>query len=297
MDFKKTALIATLIMLVGLGSAAVEPAVRVFEPDGNYAYPNVGTTYAIQWLLTDANHTVANFDMNVWVYYMNLENMTRVELTTDTPGTNDHNISNYCATRISHDTNQICSYSWSIPVGLDGNFAFDVNVLDINTSDTTSTDDRNYITTSTLFIDTNSCVTSLSELAGLITLDVNCTGRENLGGTAGMSYSDTRNRTCADNFRTYTTPFQTTFGEHTICYRSIDDLGNIETAQSFLFVEGESTFNMILLVELLLAALILITIASSFIIDGVELSSPVMIALLTMAVILLMSIFIIASII
>lgn len=276
MNGKVLLLLAVLVLFANMAFAAA-PAVTVLV-DYNHWYP-AGTAQTISFSCSDADDPT---DANVEIYYMFDSNMARVEIA-------DLNSMSFCDDPIGTAA-QACSYSWTPPTGLDGNFLLDVNVVDRTNSDDTND-------TSSLVIDTNACDTLATQSDGDVTLSTVCTPSSGTWATTATTYyTKTRNRTCGDSYSTYSDTFSTTFGEFTVCYYSNDSLGNSEDVQSTIFTADSDAYDIALLTELALAGLILFTALGAIILRREQLTGPMMVGLVLAAVLLLITIYIFAVI-
>ena len=281
MDAKILVCLFAALMLSGTAFAAL-PTVRTFG-DFNQYFP-AGSTVQIQWQVADVDDPN---DVNMHVFYQHDANRVRVEITSLTGGDLDRNSMNFCNDPIS-DANQVCTLNWVLPAGFDGNFLFDVNVEDIENSD-----DLNHVS-GEFTIDSNSCLTNGATSGGTVTLTTVCGG---LGASATTVYGSSRQGSCPDVLNTaYSDPFRLVFGEHTVCFRSTDTLGNVEEDKSLVFTVDSNAFAIALLAELALAGLLLVAIIGSVVLDRRELTVPLMISLLIAAIIIVLSIIIYAAV-
>jgi len=149
-----------------------------------------------------------------------------------------------------------------------------------------------------LYVDSNACDTGYSISGDTVTLIPVCTGygSNEIGGTEATVYSMNRQAGCADNYKSYAAPFDLTFGEITVCFRSSDGIGNTETLQSFVYTADSSAYNLALLAELALAALLLMTIIGAVVLRGEGLTKELMIALTAAAVLIVIAIVIFGTI-
>lgn len=275
--------VLAILLFAGNAMAQAWPDVNVLNADLNQYSPAGGIT-PILFTVSDPD---APDDANVEVYYINTDTWERTEITSEL----DRNSVSICGFSLLV-TDQLCTVNWTMPAELDGNFQFDVNVQDIENIALTG-EDHNHVSLS-FQIDTNACDSNFSVAnSRTVTLDTNCTG---FGSTAVISYSSNRAGGCADNFTTYTDPFNKTFGEHTICFRSVDSVGNTEGTQGFTFTADSDAVNLALLTELALAGLLLFAILGSVILFKQDLDAKLMIGLTVMAIIVAIAILIFAVI-
>lgn len=275
-------LVLAAFLLLAANAFAATPTVVVLGFDGNQYYPS-GSTITVNFQVGDDDNAL---DANIWLYYLpmgytNDGNAARHAIM-DTIF--DANSNTYCDLPLT-DVNQVCTHTWTLQPGLDGNFLIDINVLDV-----TNADDLNDLSTS-FAIDTNACDTNYRQSSGDVTLDTNCTG---LGSTATIYYGTTRVRNCPDNYDAYTVPFSRTFGEFMVCWYSIDSLGNRESTQSAIFTADSDAYDIAVLTELALAGLILFAILGAFVLRKVDLTGEVMVALVVGAVVIAIAIYIFA---
>ncbi len=284
MQVKLIAILFAVLMLSGLAMAAA-PTVAVLNRDGNFYYPS--KTTVINWTVSDADVPLLDVNMRIW--YVNQGTTVRTEITDAAAG--DLNATNYCSSPIT-GTAQICSLTWVLPTGLDANYYWDVNVID-----TINSDDANSESGSVIF-DSNACDTQYSVVSDQVTLTTFCTGwgTDANAGSEATYFGYSRVGKCPDRFNQYSSPFDLSFGEFIICYYSTDGLGNTEITQSNIHTASSSAFNLALLAELLLAALILMTILGAVVLRGEGLNANMMIALILAAVVIVISIYIYAVI-
>lgn len=274
--------LVTLVVLLFAGNAMAIawPDVNVLNGDLNQYSPSTSNTVNILFTVNDPD---APNDANVEIYYVDADDWTRTEITSDT----DRNSVSICGFSLTA-VDQLCTYAWTMPTGLDGNYHFDVNVQDV--ANIAAGEDHNHVSTA-FQIDTNACDSNHVESSGTVTLDTNCTG---FGSTATIYYSSNRQGGCADNYTVYTVPFSRSFGVHTICYYSSDSAGNVETTQGFTFTADSDAYDVALLAELALAALLIFAILASVVIFREQLDAKLMIALTVAAIIVAIGILIFA---
>jgi len=283
---RTTKFAATLLVffaLMGAVSAAL-PTVIVFG-DGNVYYP--GATTTIRFQVGDADSPP---DVNISIYYIGVDAWTRTEITSviGTVGVNDRNSMNFCTDPIS-DANQSCSYTWTLPTGLDANYMFDVNVSDNDTPDDLNAYSGGF------WIDSNACDSSLSVSASdIVTITKVCTGfgRDINIGTETIYWNKSRQASCADSYSTYDDADKPmlTFGEFTLCWYTTDGLGNTETTQSYVHTASSDAYNLALLAELALAALLLFVIVGAFILRQESMDNTLIIGLIVAGVIVAIAI-------
>lgn len=287
---KFAVILLTFFALMGTANAAL-PTVIVFG-DGNVYYPSATTTITFQ--VGDAD---APPDVNISIYYVGVDTWTRTEITSasGTDGVNDRNSMNFCTNPIS-DTNQICSYTWpSLTTGLDANYYFDINIADNSTPD-----DLNAYSGS-LWIDSNACDSALIVSASdVVTITKVCTGfgRDMNIGSEVIYWNKHRQAGCASNYDTYDDADKPTlvFGEYTLCWYTTDGLGNTEIVQSHVHKASGSAYDMALLAELALAALLLMSILGAVVLRKEEMNAWLMIGLTISAVIVVIAIVIFAAV-
>lgn len=287
MDAKKF-LVASLILLFAGAAFAANPSVGVYA-DANNLYPS--RTNVINFTIADSDAPV---DANVYVYYIldspTDDSWTRTEITAAT-GTLDRNTGTYCSDGIT-STEQLCSLTWTLPTGLDANYFIDVNVYDISTPDDANT------VSATISIDSNACDTGHTILNDQVTLTRVCTGlgTDNNIGSETTRYSKNRQGGCSSNYADYSSPFNLTLGEFTVCYYSTDGLGNTESTQSFVHTADSNAYDIALLTELALAGLLLMVILGAVVLRQEDLSKELMIALTVAAVIIAIAIVIFGTV-
>jgi len=238
---KKTLLMLISLVMIASMAFAANPVV-VNLVDGNNYYPSKTTT--IQWTVTDAD---VPEDANIVLGYCLV---TSCGTTTEIV---DDNSMTFCDKIIS-GTSQVCSYNWTLPTGLDGNYLIDVNVFDI-----TNTDDTNDLSANN-YIDTNGGTSSISYSNSTFTLSGVWTGigtDENIG-SEQIHFTTSRLKMCGSNYSVYSQPVTLSIGEYTICWYSTDGLGNTETGQSSIRTANSSATAMVNLIPVILAALALV---------------------------------------
>jgi hypothetical protein len=285
MQVKLLAVLLAVVMFSGM--AAALPDINVMNRDGNYYYPSATTT--ITWTTSDAN---APTDFNFIIYYVEESTWSATEITslTEAGGAPDRNSNTFCSAPISA-VSQICSYVWTLPTGLDGNYVIDINGYNI-----TNSNDVNALSGS-VYIDSNACDTGFSIASDTVTLVRICTGwgMDENGGTETTFYGYSRQGGCPDNITTtYTVPFNLSFGEFVICAYSTDGLGNTETTVSTIHTADSDAFNIALLTEMALAALLMFVILGGVVLRNEQLTANMMIALIVAAVVIAISIYIFA---
>jgi len=284
MDVKKV-FVAMVVLLFAATAYAVAPDVNVLTGDTNYFYPS--KTNTIEFVISGD----AASDANIGIYYMATPGSARVSIV-DLNGV-DGNLMNYCVSPISA-TRQTCSYNWTLPVGLDSNYFIDVNVMDIENGS-----DLNDSSKQSLYIDSNACDTQHSVVEDVITLTSVCTGLSgdvNALGTLTIFQGSTRQGKCPSSYDTYTAPFTKNIGEHTVCYYSTDGIGNTEVGLGFTQTFDSGAYNLAVLAEMLLAALLIFVIIGGIVLRGEDLSGTMMLALLSGAVVIAIGIYIFAVI-
>lgn len=250
MDYRKLTMLLALLLFSGMAFAAA-PGVTVLNNDGNYYYPSGGTV-TIQFNLTDGD---SPGDANVGVYYSYQTDPTTKLAIVDVNGENgvDSNSMQFCSLPLTA-TEQVCTYTWTLPSGLDSNFLFDVNVMDITTGD-----DANASSTGSFYIDTNACTTAHTiGTNDTVTLTTTCSGY-GLSSTKYFNYN--RVQKCGTSYSTYSAPFRLTLGSFNVCYYSTDSLGNTESTKGFMHTSSSNTVNLLGLSQVALAGLILVAIA------------------------------------
>ncbi len=277
---KKIAVILSFLLIASFAFAA-DPTVVNLVTDGNYYYPSATTT--IDFTVADADDPE---DANIVIAYCTDSVSCSDTLKTEIV---DGNSMDFCSLPLS-STAQGCSYTWTLPTGLDANYHIDVNVYDI-----TTIDDANAMTTTTVYIDTNACDTEHTISNDVVTLVPTCVGygTDANGGNVVTQYSESRQGKCAPNYSTYTAPFGLSFGEHTVCYYTTDGIGNTEATVGLLHTADSDAYNIALLTELALAALFLF-IAAGYLAAKDQLSGPMMLGLVVAGVVIAISIYIFA---
>lgn len=289
MKAKHIAVLVAFVLLFGLVSAAF-PDVNSLEDmnslsvDGNHYYPKVTTT--ISFTVNDPDGPA---DVNILLGYRLTSTATLTSITSGAAG--DANSNNFCSLPIT-TADQVCTYTWTLPTGLDGYYVIDVNVYDI-----TNADDAN--ASGVAYIDSNACDTARSISSDTITLTTVCTGygTDANAGTETTLWNKNRQGGCADRFSTYEVPFKLALGEITVCYYSTDGLGNTEAEQSFVHEASASALSLIILTELALVAVLLFAILATFLVFHKDLSAETMVPLVAVAVLMVISIVIFAAII
>lgn len=272
---KLLAAMVAFLFLAGIAAAA-NPSVSVLNRDGNYYYPNAGSTITIRFTATDAD---APTDANVIIGYRTVGSTTLISITSNAAG--DANSNNFCSAPITA-TSQVCSYVWTPPSGLDNNYLFDVNVYDVTTGD-----DANALSGS-VYIDFNACDTGYSISGDTVTLATVCTGygQDANGGTEQIFYNRNRQGGCAENYSQYTVPFELSFGSITVCYYSTDGLGNTEATLGFTHEADSDAYGVALLVEMVLVGLLIFAVLAAFLVYNKDLTADTMIPLVIAAVII-----------
>lgn len=290
MKAKHIAVLMAFVLLFGLASAGSIPDVNTLEDltsldvDGNHYYPSVTTT--IDFTVNDPDNPP---DVNILLGYRLISTGTLTSITSGPTG--DANSNDICDGPIT-STDQLCSYTWTLPTGLEGYYVIDINVYDI-----TNSDDAN--ASGIAYIDSNACDTGRSITNDAITLTTICTGygTDLNAGVETTLWNKNRQGGCADRFSTYEVPFKLALGEITVCYYSTDGLGNTETEQSFVHEASASALSLIILTELALAAVLLFAILATFLVFHKDLSAETMVPLVAVAVLMVISIVIFAAII
>lgn len=170
---------------------------------------------------------------------------------------------------------------------VDANCSLGVQVIDLTN---TETQDANI--SGGIYADYNACDTRHAISDDEITLTQVCTGLslDANGGTETVYYNKNRQRGCADNFDTYSDPFRLTFGEFEICYYATDGRGNTEVTNKFVHTASSDAYNLALLTEIALAAVILFLLVSAFLVR--DLSPTLMLGLVTAAILMVIAILI-----
>ena len=262
--------------------------VRVDLPgDTNYLYPS-GSTTTIQW---DVNHIGDPGDVDFNLFYS-----TATITTAGWIHIADVNAAAVCDdVNFAGATPSTCTYTWTLPTGLDANYYVDVNAIDL----TVSGGHDNNVSSGSFYIDTNACDSEHS-ISGSdqVTITTTCSGYGADGnyGAATTKYSKSRQGKCGDGYSTYGIPFNLTFGEFTVCYYSIDSLGNTETTLGFTHTADSDALSVALLTELALAGLLLFAILGAVVLWKQELDAKLIIALVTGAVIVVICIVIFATV-
>lgn len=285
MKARHIAVLMAFVLLFGMAFAAAWPDVNVLNRDGNYYYPSKTTT--ISFTVNDPDKPA---DVNIYLSYYLTTSITKTSITSN--NTLDANSNLFCSSPIT-GTDQVCTYTWTLPTGLDANYYIDVNVYD-----TVNKDDRN-ATSGKVYIDSNACDTTHTIVSDTVTLTTVCTGygTDLNGGVETTYWSKNRQGGCANNFPTYEAPFKLALGEITVCYYSTDGLGNTEATTGFVHEASSSAFGLVVLTELALAGLLLFAILAAFLIYNKDLSMETMVPLIAAAVLMVISIVIFAAII
>lgn len=306
---KKLAILVVLLALMGTSVAAAKPTIMVMNNDGNYYYP-AGSTVVIKFVMADADTNPT--DVNVQISYVRVTNAAgeaiiwakngnQLAAAVRTATKPDYNSMNFCTKPLT-DVNQLCTYSWTLPSGLDGNFVFDINARDNTTGDDVNALNYGYATgagstnVGDFTIDTNACLSEAkySQSTSSVTMTTACAG---YGSTATIHYDSTRIGICPDSLNaTYESPVHFVFGDFTLCYSSTDNLGNIETWRSLQFKASSNAYDLAVLVEMLMAALIIMAALGAVVLRHEEMSGALMIGLVATAVIIAIAILIFATI-
>lgn len=290
--------ILALTMFFGLAAAAdpdvniTVDGVSVQDINATLFYPNQGTDLTLSIQVMDGDSpTDANISVGLLcagVFYQ----------VTDT------NSASLCSLKPFGDVNIACSYTIDasalsvLPAastattmtGVDANCSVGVQVLDI-----TSTDVGDFNISGGIYADFNACDTDYEVGNDTVTLTRVCTGfgTDTNGGTESTVYSKNRQKTgCAVNETPYIDPFGLSFGEFTVCYKSFDGLGNNETKKSFVHIADSNAYNLALLTELALAALLIFVLVGAFLVR--ELNPMLMVGLVIAAITMAISILIFA---
>lgn len=284
MDSKVIAILIAMLVF-GTTAYAVVPTTVILINDTNVYFPE-GSVVTIPFTALDAD---APTDANILLTYRDNTSVTKIEIN----GELDQNSNNFCTNPLGAAA-QECTATWTLPAGLDNNIVVDVNVYDI-----TNGDDAN--SSAQPQIDTNACFTTLTQLANnRVLLDANCTGWGAIGGRVPrIGFTKSRVISCGDNFGSNEDPtnFGITLGEFTICFRSTDALGNQEAQQVEILTSEGGAFTLIVLTEMVIAALLIFAILASFILFGAELNFQTMMALVLGAIVTVIAIFIFAIIV
>jgi len=312
MQNKKFAAFAVLLLMLALPQMAFANTVNwddvnVMTGDGNVYYP-AGTSVTVRFTVADANTNPT--DVNIDIYYsrVNSPDGTALGYTTQTEFTTalDGNLLNFCSGPLVKDVPQSCSYTKALPANLDGNYVWNVKVTDTTNSHDWNGLSQNPIKPFTDWngnaglgdfrVDTNACqsVATYSSSTSDVTITKVCAG---YGSTGTIYYDSTRIGICPDSLNaTYTGPVHFIFGDFTLCYNSVDSLGNSETWRSLRFKTNSGAYDLAVLVEMLLAALIIMTALGAVVLRHEEMTGPMMIGLVATAVIIAIAILIFATI-
>jgi len=276
---KHFAAILAILLLAGFAAAADPTVVNL--NDVNYFYPNNAT---IRFTVADAD---APADANIIISQCTTDCSDDGKTTIA-----DLNSMTFCDNIVSA-TAQTCTYNLSLASTYDGNYFIDVNVWDV-----TNGDDKNDMS-ATVYLDWNGCTTTHTtsndsgvESFSLSTVCSGISGDANALGTKTTYFGTSRQGRCPDNYAAYSTSENLSFGTFKICYYSTDGLGNTESTSSFDYTADSNALNLALLVELLLAAVLLVLIMGYVVTR--ELSPTIMIGLTLMAILIAVSIYIFA---